>query len=67
MTPDTNDTTETSDTEPLIRLEPGGRAPILSYNLPQPAIYFGDNFIEFEYDEDIFTEVAWKRPDESRY
>jgi hypothetical protein len=52
--------------EPLIRLEPGGRAPILSYDLPEPAIYFGKNFIELEYDEDVFTDVAWERPDEPR-
>lgn len=49
--------------EPLIRLEPGGRAPILSYNLPEPAVYFGKNFIELEYDEDVFTDVAYERPD----
>lgn len=49
--------------EPLIRLEPGGRAPILSYNLPEPAVYFGNNFIELEYDEDVFTDIAYKRPD----
>ena len=52
------------DNEPLIRLERGGSAPILSYDIPQPAIYFGENFVELRYDEDIFTPAAWNRPDE---
>ncbi|XVH33181.1 hypothetical protein ACNS7O_16525 (plasmid) [Haloferacaceae archaeon DSL9] len=50
--------------EPLIRLEPGGRAPILSYNVPEPAIYFGKNIIELEYDEDLFSSLAWQSPGE---
>jgi hypothetical protein len=53
----------TEENEPLVRLEPGGKAPILSYNLPEPAIYFGKNFIELEHDADVFTDVAWERPD----
>ena len=64
MTPDTDDTTKMKDTEPLIRLEPGGKAPILSYNLPEPAIYFGKNFIELTYEEDVFSDIARERPDE---
>jgi hypothetical protein len=48
--------------EPLIRLEPGGQAPILTYNLPEPAIYFGTNFIELDYDDDFFTDDAKKVP-----
>lgn len=51
-----------NDNEPLIQLEPGGSAPILSYDVPQPAVYFGTNFIEFEYDEDVFTDAARHRP-----
>jgi hypothetical protein len=53
----------TNDDEPLIRLEQGGSAPILSYDIPQPAIYFGTNFIELDYGEDVFTPAAWERPD----
>ena len=32
--------------EPMIKLEPGGKAPILSYNVPEPTSYSGRNFIE---------------------
>lgn len=51
-----------SDNEPLIRLEPGGKAPILSYDLPEPSIYFGRNFIELDYDDSFFTAKARKLP-----
>jgi hypothetical protein len=51
--------------EPLIRLEPGGRAPILSYNVPEPTSYAGRNFIELDYSTDFFTEKAFEIPPEA--
>jgi hypothetical protein len=48
--------------QPLIRLDPNGTAPILSYNLPEPSIYFGRNFIELDYDDTFFTPKAKKTP-----
>jgi hypothetical protein len=51
-----------TSTEPLIQLEPGGKAPILSYDLPEPSIYFGRNFIELDYDDSFFTAKAKKGP-----
>jgi hypothetical protein len=47
-----------ADAEPLIRLEPGGRAPVLSYNLPEPTVYTGRNFIELPYEDDVFAPDA---------
>lgn len=43
-----------ADAEPLIRLDPGGQAPVLSYNLPEPTVYTGRNFIELPYEEDTY-------------
>lgn len=37
------------DTEPVLRLEPGGAAPVLSYNVPEPAIYYGRSYIALQY------------------
>lgn len=54
-----------SNNEPLIRLEPGGKAPILTYNLPEPSIYFSRNFIELDYDDDFFTQEAKEKPPEA--
>lgn len=34
---------------PMIKLEPGGQAPILSYNVPEPTSYSGRNFIELRF------------------
>jgi len=50
--------------EPLIRLEPDGKAPLLSYDIPEPSIYFGTNFIEVEYGSRYFIEKARKKPAE---
>lgn len=38
-------------TEPMIKLQPNGVAPILSYNVPEPTSYSGRNFIELKFDE----------------
>ena len=48
--------------KPLIQLDPGGSAPVLSYNVPEPAVYFGTNFIELDYEAGVFTRKARQRP-----
>ena len=58
--------------EPLIKLEPGGKAPILSYNVPEPTTYTGRNFIELDLlDEDetltdYYLPKAFEIPEEER-
>ncbi|MBW6478614.1 MAG: hypothetical protein K0B37_04230 [Bacteroidales bacterium] len=47
--------------EPMIKLEPGGKAPILSYNLPESTSYSGQNFIEMELPESYFKEEITKK------
>ena len=48
----------------LVQLEPGGEAPILSYNVPEPTTYSGRNYIEIELDNpDIyFNDLAKQKP-----
>lgn len=61
-----------NDQEPLIKLEPGGVAPVLSYDIPEPTIYDGTNFIELDFvqdgetAEDYFEPVAFEKPEETR-
>jgi hypothetical protein len=43
-----------SDSEPMIKLEPGGQAPVLSYKVPDPTSYSGRNFIELQIPEGHF-------------
>jgi hypothetical protein len=58
--------------EPLIKLEPGGKAPILSYNIPEPTAYSGRNFIELDFlkpneaDKDFFKPIAFEKPKDTR-
>lgn len=52
--------------EPLIKLEAGGKAPILSYNVPEPTAYFGNNMIELEFTEDYFKPNVKKKSETSR-
>ncbi|GJM42170.1 MAG: hypothetical protein DHS20C20_24520 [Ardenticatenaceae bacterium] len=58
--------------EPLIKLDPGGKAPILSYNVPEPTTYAGRNFIELDIlDEnedsaDVYLPKAFELPKEER-
>lgn len=40
--------------EPMIKLEAGGTAPVLSYNVPEPTSYSGRNFIALDFDRDWF-------------
>ena len=44
----TGDNIMAEQSEPLIKLEPGGTAPILSYNVPEPTSYSGRNFIDLQ-------------------
>ena len=46
--------------EPMIKLEPGGVAPILSYNVPEPTSYSGRNIIELQLPADHFSDAAFK-------
>lgn len=56
-----------SNNEPLIKLEPGGKAPILSYNIPEPTTYTGKNFIELDYPPtgEFFKPSALIKPPET--
>jgi len=47
---------------PLIRLEEGGTAPVLRYDLPEPTSYEGKTFIELAFDDDVFLPVASEMP-----
>src|SRR5215467_11248523 len=48
--------------EPLITLEPGGSASILSYNVPEPTSYTGRNLIALDFPADYFKEELRKKP-----
>ena len=54
--------------EPLIQLEPGGKAAVLRYDIPEPTSYPGRNFIELdlltdkEKPEDVFLPKAFEKP-----
>ena len=51
--------------EPMIKLEPGGTAPILSYNVPEPTSYSGRNLIELDFDASYFKDAVKQRPPSS--
>lgn len=40
--------------EPIVKLEPGGKASVLSYNVPEPVSYSGANIIALDVPEDWF-------------
>jgi|GEM_PF-980518 len=40
--------------EPMIKLQPGGVAPVLSYNVPEPTAYSGRNFIDLQLHDGYF-------------
>ena len=48
--------------EPMIKLDPSGKAPILSYNVPEPTSYSGSNIIELDLSANFFTAAAKKVP-----
>ncbi|HZG88107.1 Ig-like domain-containing protein [Paenibacillus sp.] len=50
------------DQEPMIKLQPGGVAPVLSYNVPEPTSYSGRNFIDLQLHDGYFLPT---KPSES--
>lgn len=54
-----------ADNEPLMAFDPAGKAPILSYNVPEPTQYTGRNMVFLEFDDDVFNEAAHAAPDTS--
>lgn len=51
-----------ANSSPLIQLDPRGKAPILSYNVPEPATYSGRNHIGLHFDDGYFTAAAKSKP-----
>ncbi|MGB7816170.1 MAG: hypothetical protein WBL28_07450 [Methylotenera sp.] len=51
-----------NDTEPMIKLDPSGKAPILSYNVPEPTSYNGRCLIELEFSDDYFKPSVKMKP-----
>ena len=51
-------------TEPIIKLEEGGQASVISYNVPEPTSYTGRNFIELALEKSDFLPVALEVPEE---
>lgn len=52
----------TNKNEPMIKLEPGGKAPILSYNVPEPTSYNGRNYIELDIPQSYFKTSTKQKP-----
>jgi hypothetical protein len=48
-------TDEATPPAPMITLEPGGVAPVLSYNVPEPTTYSGRNFIDLQFPASYFV------------
>jgi hypothetical protein len=55
----------TPDPAPLMAFDPAGKAPILSYNVPEPTQYTGRNMVFLEFDQDVFSGAAHEPPGES--
>jgi hypothetical protein len=59
-------------TEPVVQLDPGGKALLLRYDVPEPTSYPGRNFIELDFIDsgqkprDYFLPKAFEKPTESR-
>lgn len=47
---------------PMIRLEPNGVAPVLSYNVPEPTSYSGRNYIDLQVDSSLWKEDPGLEP-----
>ena len=47
-----------STPEPMVRLQPGGVAPIISYNVPEPTTFSGRNFIDLQFPASHFVVPA---------
>lgn len=41
--------------QPMTRLQPGGVAPVISYNVPEPTTYSGRNFIDLQFPASYFA------------
>src|SRR3954471_23701657 len=41
--------------EPMMKLQPGGVAPVISYNVPEPTTYSGRNFIDLQFPASYFV------------
>jgi len=56
--------------DPMLKLDPQGKAPILSYNVPEPTSYSGRNGIVLDFGDEppekIFTDAALKPPGDAR-
>lgn len=48
---------------PLIALDPGGRAPLVRYDVPEPTSYSGRNLIEVELEPTHFEPIAHRVPE----
>lgn len=48
---------------PLMEFDRTGTAPVLSYDVPQPSRYTGRNFIELEFDDEVWSEAAHTPPE----
>ncbi|WP_217596995.1 Ig-like domain-containing protein [Cohnella sp. GbtcB17] len=44
--------------EPMIKLQPNGTAPVLSYNVPEPTAYSGRNFIDLQLHDGYFLPTS---------
>ncbi len=44
-----------TENEPLVKLQPGGKASILSYDVPEPTSYTGRSLIELKFDDEVTT------------
>jgi hypothetical protein len=45
----------TTENEPIVKLQPGGKASILSYDVPEPTSYTGRGLIELRLDDEVKT------------
>jgi len=56
-----------AENSPLIQLEPGGVAPVLRYDIPEPTSYEGRNFIALSFGDDVFLPVASEMPSSAAF
>jgi hypothetical protein len=49
---------ERQSAPPLVSFDPAGRAPLLSYNVPEPTAYAGRSYVELDIDQDWFRPEA---------
>lgn len=52
----------TDSPQPLVGLQPEGKATILSYNVPEPTMYSGRNYIDLFFEAGTFKEEVAKAP-----